>query len=352
MKMKALVLHEIGKLTLDEVEVPELTPGTVLLKIKACGICSSDVERVFINGTYHFPTIPGHEFSGQIEAVGPEVDEGLIGRKACVFPMLPCFSCPSCKKQQYAQCSNYNYFGSRCDGGYAEYLVVPVWNLVFFDEELPYDVAALCEPVAVGVHANALAGVKPGQKVLVIGTGIIGYVNAVFAKQITDNVVLCGNSAKKLEKAKELGIGTIALETDDFEQKVAEYTDGEGFDAVFEVVGSNKSICNAVAAAGPLSTIVLVGNPKADLNMEKTLYWKILRKQITLKGSWNSSYNDVQNDWKEALKAMKTGVFDSLITHRFPMEKAKEAFDVMRDKNIFSTKVMFVMDEQGDTNEH
>ena len=101
--MKALVLHEIGKLTLDEVPVEPLRPGTVLVKIKACGICSSDVERVFINGTYHFPTIPGHEFSGQIVAVGDDVDESLLGRRTCVFPMLPCFECPSCKKQQYAQ---------------------------------------------------------------------------------------------------------------------------------------------------------------------------------------------------------------------------------------------------------
>ena len=86
--MKALVLHEIGKLTLDEVPVEPLRPGTVLVKIKACGICSSDVERVFINGTYHFPTIPGHEFSGQIVAVGDDVDESLLGRRTCVFPMF------------------------------------------------------------------------------------------------------------------------------------------------------------------------------------------------------------------------------------------------------------------------
>ena len=86
--MKALVLHEIGKLTLDEVPVEPLRPGTVLVKIKACGICSSDVERVFINGTYHFPTIPGHEFSGQIVAVGDDVDESLLGRSIPDAPMF------------------------------------------------------------------------------------------------------------------------------------------------------------------------------------------------------------------------------------------------------------------------
>lgn len=343
-KMKALVLHEVGRLTLDEVDVPKLVPGTVLLKVKACGICSSDVERVFINGTYHFPTIPGHEFAGQIVAVGDEVDETLLGKRACVFPMLPCFDCPSCKKQQYAQCSNYNYFGSRCDGAYAEYLVVPVWNLVLFGEELSYEVAAMCEPAAVGIHANGLANVRAGQTVLVIGTGIIGYVCAAFASQITDKVIMCGNSAAKLALAKEYGWQTVALETDNFEEKIAELTDGEGVDVVMEVVGTNQAICNAVAAAGPNSTIVLVGNPKTDLTMEKNLYWKILRKSITLRGSWNSSYSTEQNDWKAALEGLKGGKFDSLITHRFPLEKADEAFAVMRDRNTFSTKVMFIIE--------
>ena len=342
--MKALVLHEIGKLTLDEVPVEPLRPGTVLVKIKACGICSSDVERVFINGTYHFPTIPGHEFSGQIVAVGDDVDESLLGRRTCVFPMLPCFECPSCKKQQYAQCSHYDYFGSRRDGGYAEYLVVPTWNLVLFDVDLSYDVAAMCEPAAVGIHANGLANAQKGQSVLVIGTGMIGYVCAAFASQITDKVIMCGNSAAKLELAKKYGWETIALETDSYEERINALTDGEGVDVVMEVVGSNQAICNAVVAAGPNSTIVLVGNPKADLTMEKNLYWKILRKSITLRGSWNSSYNDKQNDWKTALDRLKGGEFDQLITHRFPMEESEEAFRVMRDRNTFSTKVMFVME--------
>jgi L-iditol 2-dehydrogenase len=344
--MKALVLHEIGRLTLDEVEVPKLTEGTVLVKIKACGICSSDVERVFINGTYHFPTIPGHEFSGQIVAVADGVDESLLGKRTCVFPMLPCFTCTSCKKKQYAQCANYNYFGSRCDGGYAEYLVVPVWNLVPFSDDLPYDVAALCEPAAVGIHANNLADVKEGQTVLVIGSGMIAYVIAAFAAQKTDKVIMCGNSEKKLELAKKMGFLTIALAVDDFEEKINEYTNGEGADAVFEVVGSNTAISNAIKGAAALSTVVMIGNPKEDLVMEKNLYWKILRKQITVKGSWNSSYNDEVNDWKTALEKLSGGAFDTLITHCFPMSQSKEAFDVVRDKNVFTSKVMFVMEEE------
>ena len=114
-KMKALVLHGIGDLKYESVNNYELKEDMVIVKIKYCGICSSDIERVFINGTYHFPTIPGHEMSGQIVCVNDN-DEDLLGKKVSIFPMLPCMKCSACKIEEYAQCSNYNYFGSRCEG--------------------------------------------------------------------------------------------------------------------------------------------------------------------------------------------------------------------------------------------
>lgn len=170
--MKALVLYGVGDLRVTEVDVPKLEKGTVLLKIKACGICSSDMPRCFVTGTYHFPTIPGHEFSGQIVAVGDDVDESLLGKRSCVFPMLPCKHCKACKMEEYAQCSGYSYFGSRQDGAWAEYLVVPVWNLVPFDDTLDYKTAALCEPAAVSMHAVNIGDIKEGQNVVIIGTGL------------------------------------------------------------------------------------------------------------------------------------------------------------------------------------
>ena len=174
-EMRALVLHDVADLRLETVPVPELTAGCVLLKIQACGICSSDKERVFVTGTYHFPTIPGHEFAGKIVAAADDVDEALLGRRASVFPMLPCKECDACKIEQYAQCSNYNYFGSRCDGGFAEYLVVPVWNLVLYDDSVPYAMAALSEPSAVSMHAVNIGNIKKGENVAVVGTGTIGF---------------------------------------------------------------------------------------------------------------------------------------------------------------------------------
>ncbi|MDD6037336.1 MAG: galactitol-1-phosphate 5-dehydrogenase [bacterium] len=341
--MKALVLHGVGDLRMDEVPVPELKDGCVLLQIRACGICSSDKERVFVTGTYHFPTIPGHEFAGQIVAIADDVEENLLGRRASVFPMLPCKECDACQQEEYAQCRNYNYFGSRCDGGFAEYLVVPVWNLVLFDETIPYAMAALCEPSAVSVHAVKIADIKKGDKVAIVGTGTIGFLVGAFAKGLTDTVVICGRSENKLEYARALGFETVNLTSEGYMDEVDAIAPG-GFDVVFEAVGSNPTITCAVDLAGNFGRIVLLGNPKGDLAMEKNVYWSILRKQKKLLGSWNSSYNDRCNDWAVVTEWMKSSSFDfnRLITHRFSMEQYHDAFDLLRqEKNKeFMLKIM------------
>lgn len=345
-KMNALVLHDVAKLSLDEVDVPKLSPETVLVKIRACGICSSDIPRIFVNGTYHFPTIPGHEFSGQIVAVGDGVEESLLGKKTCVFPLLPCRKCRACELGEYAQCENYSYFGSRCDGGFAQYLAVPAWNLVPFDDSVPYDVAALCEPAAVSIHALNLAGVEEGRRVAVVGTGTIGFLVAAFARSRRANVVVCGRSGKKNAYAKELGFQTLDTSSGSLLEDAGKLTSQEGFDVVIEAVGENASIKTSILLAGALGTVVLVGNPSGDLALPKDVYWSVLRKQITLKGSWNSSYRAGANDWAEAAEALKGADFDfaRLVTHTFPLEEYEKAFDVIRDKNEFSLKVMFIQD--------
>lgn len=348
--MRALVLHGVGDLRMDEIPVPELTDGCVLLRVQACGICSSDRERVFVTGTYHFPTIPGHEFAGKIVAAADDVDETLLGRRASVFPMLPCQECDACKMEQYAQCSSYNYFGSRCDGGFAEYLVVPVWNLVLYDDSVPYAVAALSEPAAVSMHAVNIPNIKKGEKVAVVGTGTIGYLVAAFAKQLTDRVVICGRSANKLEYAKNLGFQTLDLTDAAYLERAKELTDGTGFDVVFEAVGANVTIGQSVDLAGNFGRVVLLGNPKGDLSMEKNVYWSILRKQKQLMGSWNSSYGRKVNDWKAVAEWMKKGNFDfgQLITHRFAMDDYEQAFELIRAEKSseFMLKVMILTGDE------
>lgn len=341
-KMKVLNLKSVGELVYEEKDTPKPKKGEVLVNIKASGICSSDIERVFVTGTYHFPTIPGHEFSGQIVAVGEGVDEALLGRKTSVFPLLPCRECHSCSTEDYPLCSNYNYFGSRCDGGFAEYLTVPVWNLILQDDSVDYKVAALAEPAAVGLHAANIGGVKAGDRVAIIGTGTIGILIGAFCKLKGAKVYICGRRKESMQFAETFGFQTFSV--NEMEEKAKEYTDGIGMDIVLEAVGTNEALEQAILGVKNSGTIVVVGNPKGDLHIEKSIYWRILRRQITLKGTWNSNYKASDNDWEKVAELMKEGgfSFEKLVTRTYPLSQSQEAFDFLRDKSVSKAKVMFV----------
>lgn len=337
-KMHALVLHDVAKLTYDEIDNYKLEKDKVLVKIKYCGICSSDIERVFVTGTYHFPTIPGHEMAGTIVAVNDE-DEKLLGKNVTIFPMLPCMKCDACKDEQYAQCSNYNYFGSRCDGGYAEYLLVPIWNLVFLDEDVDLKIACMSEPTAVSLHAINIMDIKEGQNIAISGTGTIGFLMAFFVREKKANVTIVGRNKEKLKIAEDYGFNAINIS-----DNIEEYKNK--FDGVIEAVGSNQSINQSIELVNTFGKVVLVGNPKEDVLLAKKTYWKILRKQLVVTGSWNSSYGNSVNDWKEIVKYMKSKdiPFESLITKEYKLNESKEAFEFLKNKDIQKFKVVFKID--------
>ena len=135
-KMNAAVLHGIDDLRYEKVDIPELGDHDVLVKVKACGICGSDIPRVLQTGTYHFPTIPGHEFGGIVVKAGSQVKNGIVGKKVAVIPLIPCRECKSCEVGDFALCENYDFLGSRNDGGFAEYVKVPYKNLVVVPENV------------------------------------------------------------------------------------------------------------------------------------------------------------------------------------------------------------------------
>lgn len=343
--MKACVLEKIGKLNYIEVPTPVPQKGEVLLKVKACGICSSDIDRVFKTGTYHFPTIPGHEFAGEIVMLGEGVDVSLLHRRATIFPLLPCFKCPSCAIGEYARCDSYNYFGSRCNGAFAEYLAVPVWNLVLFPDELSYASAALCEPTAVALHAVSAVQICPGDTVVVVGNGTIGLLAAMWSRiRGADKVIIIGRGLQKLEFAHDLGFDhVISTLQQDPGEVIKVITNGKGADVVFEFVGSSSAIGTAILAAKKGGTVVLTGNPEQDIMLNRETYWQVLRKELILHGTWNSSYNADKNDWSAALTYMTSGQIqpEKLVTHRFSLNESTLAFRTLMDKNSHAIKVIF-----------
>lgn len=342
--MKACVLHNINDLRYEEVAKPAPAEDEVLLKIKAAGICGSDIQRVFEKGTYHFPTIPGHEFSGEITAVGKAVSPELVGKRAAVFPLIPCRECSSCQIGEYAQCKSYNYYGSRCDGGFAEYLAVKEWNLVFVPDNVSYEEAAMCEPTAVAIHALSQVGIGFGDTVTIFGAGTIGIMLAKISRAWgASRVILVDIDDSKLTFAKSLGFtGCINSMNCDVKEEIDRLTNGRGSDVTVEGTGAAAALANCLTTAATFGRVVLMGNPLKEMNVPQKAYWEILRKQLTLKGTWNSSYNEIRNDWKKAIAAMPNLGLKELITHRFHFADCNEAFEITRDPKEFTVKVMFI----------
>ena len=205
--MKAYVLNRIGCLDLMDVPEPMLKDGEVLVEVKAAGICGSDIPRIFANGTYHFPTIPGHEFAGVVCKVKDKENEGLIGKRVGVFPLIPCRTCAPCQKRQYEMCMHYDYLGSRSDGGFAEYVAVPVRNLIEIPDGISMEAAAMLEPASVGIHALRRVYEEGMNSAVIFGPGTIGLLIAQWLRALgIEKIILVGTGEGQKKLAGELGL--------------------------------------------------------------------------------------------------------------------------------------------------
>lgn len=326
-KMMAANLHGIGDLRYEEVPVPECAGDEVLVAVKYCGICGSDVGRVLKSGTYHFPTIPGHEFSGVVE-YDPRGE--VTGRPVSVFPLIPCMECDMCKQEAYALCRHYDYYGSRRDGGYAEYIAVKRWNLVFLPDGLSLEEGAMCEPASVAHSAVSRLGIQKGEAVLISGAGPIGLLAAQWARIYgAGQVYLFDIAPDKMGYAKSMGF--------------LEYADGVTVDCALEGTGYGDALARCLGAVRARGRMVLMGNPARAVELSQDAYWCILRKELTLMGTWNSEFSSRQNDWAASVAAMAEGKLNvkAAISHVFPLSACNEAFQTLTDRNTFTNRVLF-----------
>lgn len=344
--MKACVLHAVGDLRCEEVATPKPKEGEALVRVRACGVCGSDIPRVFRKGTYKFPTIPGHELAGEVVAVGSSVDSGLIGSLVAVFPLIPCRRCPACEIGEYAQCEHYDYLGSRCDGGFAEYVRVPLWNLVPVPEGLSLEEAAMTEPAAVAIHALRQAAIDIGDTVVIFGAGSIGLLLALWAQAWgAGRILMVDIDEAKLEFAANMGLkfGCNAKKQDPvaWVQEMSEL----GADICVEASGTSVAFEQCMRAARPFGSVVLMGNPESEMLLPAESYSSILRKQLTIHGTWNSTISDLpRNEWQLALEFMASGRLNlkPLITQRVGLDDLLENMIKMRDRRQFSNKIMLV----------
>lgn len=342
--MKAYVLNDIGDFSLKEVDRPALTEGNVIVKVEAAGICGSDIPRVYTTGAHTHPLILGHEFSGRI-VEAEENSKELIGKRVGIYPLIPCGKCTQCKKKNYEMCKNYNYLGSRCNGGFAEYVSVPKWNILELPDEVSYEQAAMLEPSAVAMHAIRRIDMENVKSVAVCGLGTIGLLITMLLKERgIENIITIGNKniQRKMINKIDDSIYYCDVNSQDVEEFILEKTNGEGVEVFFECVGRNDTLVQGINSTSAKGNIVLVGNPYSDMQMTRDVYWKILRKQIKIQGTWNSSYGFSGDDWENIINYIKEKRIspEILITHRFKFEELFIGFEIMRDKREEYVKIM------------
>ena len=345
--MEALVLHDVGDLRLERIPIPSLAEGEVRVRIGFCGVCGSDIPRIFAKGTYSFPTVCGHEFAGTVDTCGPGVNNFAPGDAVVVFPLLWCGTCAACERGKYVQCDDYGYLGSRSDGAFAEFVVAPKENLIPVPAGVALEAAAMTEPAAVALHAlRRVQNSLIGKTVAIFGAGPIGLIAAQWAKIMgATSVFLFDIVPAKLELAQRLGFEQVFnSDVEDAVDVVNAQTDGTGVHVCIEAAGVPQTYLNALGSVRRGGSVVLLGNPIADVTLPAALISQVMRREANVIGTWNSDYSIAGNDddWRTVLKAMASGelTLSPLITHKVPLMDSTETLHMMRDKSEFYAKVL------------
>ena len=349
--MKSLVLENNQNLVLHtDADIPKaIAENSILVKVAACGICGSDIKRGFGNGAYHYPLVMGHEFSA---FVAEDASDGTYkrGDRVAVFPLVPTnINEPAYQTGDYAQLKEYNYFGSRCDGAFAEYLSVPIKNLFRVPEHVDMVHASMTEPAAVALHGVRKMHITAGDFGVVIGAGPIGNMTAQWLKiHGCKDVAVIDIDEKKLKIAQDMGFIAINSVEKDAVEEVFKLTNNRGANRVVEACGLPQTFLQALNIASRNGEVVFMGNIIGEFKIGEKDFSSILRREITIYGTWNSKTVPTGNDdWSTVLNYMdKEFQVAPLISDIVPIEQGKEIFDSIVEKRKFHNKVIIQLTKE------
>jgi L-iditol 2-dehydrogenase len=331
--MKAVVVHSAGDIRWEEVPTPEIPPGWVRVAVRAVGICTSDIGRALHGTAYHYPIVLGHEIGGVVSDVGQGVDGKLVGKRVAVSPLIPCGKCESCERGRYSMCDDYDYLGSRRDGGCAEFVIAPVQNLVFLSENVSLEDAGVLEPASVTLHGLDQR-VYADDDVVILGAGNLGLF-AVQQAQIlgAGRVFVVDLNKYRLGIAESLGGVPIQASTEEDGTKVLmDFTHGRRADLVVDTCGVASVQANSLAMVRKGGRIVFMGLPSKNVCITPKNFNWLVRCEVELYGSWNSfSAPYPGTAWHANVRYLESGKLKTgqIITHRFPMAEAEKAYRLL-----------------------
>lgn len=319
--MKAAIFYGKQDLRVEQTKKPELREREVLVKIHACGICGTDVH-IFEGdeGAAKSPAgiILGHEFAGEIVAVGTEVRKRRVGERVTVDPNKQCGECSYCRCGMGHFCEKMTGIGTTVNGGFAEYCAVPEEQAVPFSHRLSYEEAAMTEPVSCCIHGIDMCEIHPGDTVAVYGAGMIGLLMLQLAKQSgAAKIIVIEPVGEKRLQAEELG---AALTIDPIHEDVIETLAKYGFgriSTVIECAGRTETMEQAIEIAGKKSVVMMFGLTKPDAEISVKPF-TLFKKEMVLKSSFINPYT-----YQRAVSLIEEGAIDvkSMICDKIPLEE-------------------------------
>lgn len=337
--MRAIVLHAPKDIRLEDRPKPVAGPGEVTLRVASVGVCGSDLPRMLVKGAHRMPLITGHEFSAHIDSLGEGTEGWTVGELVAVAPLLPCGKCDQCLIGSFSRCRNYDYFGSRRDGAYAEFVTAPVRNLIKVPQHIDPRAIAMVDPASIALHAVwKSGGTTVGQTGAVVGCGPIGLFAIQWLRLMgASQVIAVDVSEAKLELARLAGASTLLL-SDDIE------TLRGRADLVVEAVGVDATINAAISLAAPGGHVSFIGIPVPDVRMSNQSYQAFLRQEISLHGVWNSFGAPFPGpQWSTTIEKLGTGElkWEFMISHDLDLGDLPEVFRQFDEGTLTFSKVLF-----------
>ena len=336
--MKAAVMYKPGDIRVEEVARPEVEAGHALVRVAACGVCGSDIPRMLSKGAHRMPLICGHEFAGYIEALGEGVEGYSLGELVTVPPMIPDVSSDQYQRGFPSRSERYDYFGSRRDGAYAEFVNVPLMNLIKVPQGMDPIAASLVDPAAIALHAIWKAEFRAGQSGAVVGCGPIGLFVIQWLRLMgAKDIVAIDIAEEKLAMAREAGATHTLLSG-------AADAELPRCHLVVEAAGHHSSINQAVQLARAGGHVVFIGIPVADVPISTATFSWFLRQEISLHGAWNSFSAPFPGDeWTASIDKLASGElkWKFMITHDLPLAELPDMFRRYAERSEVAAKVIF-----------
>ena len=329
--MRAAFLYGVKNLQVENIAIPKVEPGEVLVKVRAATTCGTDIkifQRGYVSGIIKLPTVFGHEWAGDVVKVGDGVVWPKEGMRVRAGNSAPCLRCRMCQKQKYNLCENMIWLW----GAYAEYIRVPARIVMLNTQEIPpsvtYEEAAITEPLACVLHGIEEAHIKLGDTIAIIGAGPIGLLHLLSAKKMgTERVIISDTVDERLQLAQELGADVlINAKHEDATEKVKRLTDGYGADVVIEAIGSPATWEQALKMVRKGGTVLEFGGcpPGTEIRVSTEL---LHYGEVTLLGSFHAT----PAHFKKALNLIASGTLNvkPLITRKMKLDEIGDAFQIL-----------------------